>query len=179
MSVKKIIVFLLVFFIIVLFSILLVINNLTKANKKNENNIEDEIQNEQLNNNEVNVNENTVEDTNNIDYNNSDYVFYHEQENGKAQYNREHLNVFEFDIDNIPSEVLKYIDNIDEFKNKFKEFIYLNGLIDASIATYKELEVLEEDHCAWILYTLNNEKQTNIDVTINLENHNISFGARL
>ena len=177
MSGRKIIIFLIVLLVILMFIIILTSNKINKENKYiNTSSSNNSRENEQNVNNETNSIENTA--TEDIDYNNSDYIFDYEQENGEARYTKETIDSLEFKIEGMPDEVLNYINDINEFEYKVKEYIYLNGLIDASVASYKEYEIMEEENGICITFSLNNENQTIMDVTINLEDNSLTFGRR-
>ena len=50
-------------------------------------------------------------------------------------YDDSQLNNFDIEIKGLNDEIISNIQNIDNFNYEFKKFVYLNGLVDADIAT--------------------------------------------
>ena len=165
MKFKNKIILLISILIIAVIIILIIITNLINNNQpSNSSNI---IQNETENNiieNDIIDDENVV-DTNNID---DDYIFYHEDETGIAEYSKEELNRFEFNIIDIPNELQSYINNINDFNMNIKEYIYKNGLVQASVAK-------QETNVILITFSLNDENKTNLFVKINFNDNNMQI----
>ena len=125
---------------------------------------------------EENLSENNIQLDNNqeideyIDCDNTEYIFEHEEETGDEKYTKEQLNNFNFNIDNVPNDISQYIEDSEEFNIKIKEYVYLNGLVDASLAKYAEYEITDDK--ILIIYNLNNQEKTNLYVSINIANKN-------
>ena len=171
MKFKNKIILLISILIIALIVILIIIANLINNNESsNSSNI---TQNETENNLTENViiDDENVVDTNNID---DDYIFYHEDETGMAEYSREGLNTFEFNIIDIPNELQSYINNINDFNMNIKEYIYKNGLVQASVAKYENYQV-QETNVILITFSLNDENKTNLFVKINFNDNSMQI----
>ena len=145
----------LIFLTVMVFTII----KYVKLNKGNVNISNMNIVQENITSNDVQLDDNETGEEN-IDYDNTDYIFEHEEETGEENYTREHLKEFNFNIDNIPSDITQYINNMEEFNNRIKEYVYLNGLVDASYAKYDKYEI--NDGEILIIYNLNNQEKSNL-----------------
>ena len=159
MKKTKIIGFFIFLLIICLMIVLLFIANLTILKKDNSNtgnyengNIKNEIAN----------NEST---TNNNSYING--ILSVEEEVGGVEYSREQLNNFEFEIKGITNEISRYINDLDEFNIEIKEYIFKNGLVDATLAEVQRYEYQENTNRLGIVFKLNNPKEDKIRVIVN------------
>ena len=178
---KKIAIEILIFVLIIsLIAILFTLFYLIKLNEQKEvidhpldTNVTNQITNSSQNevNSETNTNSNITNNTsssNQIDYASSDYIFYHEDETGNVQYNREQLNNFEFEITNIPDVVKSYIDDMNEFTLVVKEYVYKNGLITATVADFERYQVQQENNRLGVILKLNNESENKLLVIVNI-----------
>lgn len=159
MKKTKIIGFFIFLLIICLVIILLFIANLTilKKNSSNVNNYENKnIENENVDNEST---------TNNNSYING--ILSVEEEVGGVEYSREHLNNFEFELKGITNEISKYIEDSDEFYIQVKEYIYKNGLVDATSAEVQKYEYQESTSRLGIVFKLDNPKEDKIRVIVN------------
>lgn len=159
MKKTKIIGFFIFLLIICLVIVLLFIANLTILKKDSSNT--DNYENVNIKN-EITNNEST---TNNNSYING--ILSVEEEVGGVEYSRDQLNNFEFEIKGITSEISKYIEDLDEFNIQMKEYIFKNGLVDATLAEVQKYEYQESTSRLGIVFKLNNPKEDKIRVIVN------------
>ena len=81
-----------------------------------------------------------------------------QREEGGEAYNDAQLNNFDITIEGMEKEIENEIKDMDDFELEFKKFIYLNGLVDANIATIESYEINESK--LTINFQLNNPSQT-------------------
>lgn len=93
------------------------------------------------------------------------------QEGGK-EYSTSELNNFDFDIVNLDNSIKEKI-NYNEFIINLKEYIYINGLVEADKAQY--VNSYEEGNEISILFELNDDKHTNLTAVINISNYTCKF----
>lgn len=93
------------------------------------------------------------------------------QEGGK-EYSISELNNFDFDIVNLDNSIKEKI-NYNEFIINLKEYIYINGLVEADKAQY--VNSYEEGNEISILFELNDDKHTNLTAVINISNYTCKF----
>lgn len=117
---------------------------------------------------------NTNIDNEIVDLDDSEYIFYFEDETGSAKYSEEQLDNFEVEL-NIPYNILKYILNKKEFYLKIKEYLFLNGLVDATKVEYQSIEENKNNNLVKMLFKLNNPNENNILVVINLNDNSIEI----
>lgn len=163
MNWKKLLIFLILFLVFFMIILIITIQNLLKPNEEDEQN----------NINKTNIISNISSDDT-IDYNESDYIFEHEEETGDVQYNKEQLNNFEFTI-SMPDEVWEHVPNTEDFNMSMKEYIYLNGLVDATEADFRGYNIQEDTNILTIMFELNNFDKVEFKVEINLNNNQIQF----
>lgn len=93
------------------------------------------------------------------------------QEGGK-EYSTDELNNFEFNIINLDNSIKEKI-NYNKFIISLKEYIYINGLVQADKAKY--INSYEEGNEISILFELNDDKNTNLIAIINISNYTYKF----
>ena len=81
-----------------------------------------------------------------------------QREEGGEAYNDAQLNNFDITIEGMEREIENEIKDMDEFELEFKKFIYLNGLVDANIATIDSYEINGNE--LKINFQLNNPSKT-------------------
>lgn len=175
MKKTKILGILIFLLIIILIIVLLYIASLTVLNtntlENSVNNIDNSINIEKkenvLNNNNVIQNENNST-------NNTNDVFYSQEEMGNAKYTKDQLNNFSIKINGINGEIKKYINDIDEFNFQIKEYVYKQGLVDATEMDVQKYEYQESTGRLGILFKLNNPNGNRLRVIIN-SNGNIDI----
>lgn len=91
---------------------------------------------------------------------------------GGAEYSRKELDNINFEISGI-NNTLKNKINYDEFVINMKEYIYLNGLIQATKAEY--LNSKEEDSKIAIQFRLNDNKGTIVTAVIDKDSNKYVF----
>lgn len=90
-----------------------------------------------------------------------------------VEYSTEHLKNFKFEVINVDSNVKSKIPYYDTFIFKIKEYLYLNGLVQASTAEFVNFE---SNSTSMILkFKLNNPKQTIVTAKINLQDNTYTF----
>lgn len=88
-------------------------------------------------------------------------------ETGNAEYSREQLKNVQTQIEGLSQEITSNIKDIDEFNTNLKEYIYLNGLVDATTAKVEEWNIT--DNKLEIKIHLNDINNTTIKAVVNLE----------
>lgn len=118
---------------------------------------------------EKNETSNWTNNTNqsNVNEDSDDYIFYNEKETGDVEYNSEQLKNIEFEFDGITDDISKYINDIDTLELKIKEFVYLEGLVDATVAKVQKYEYQESTGRLGIIFDLNNPSEDKIRVILN------------
>ena len=94
-------------------------------------------------------------------------------EEGGEEYNIEQLNNFDFKVTNLNSSVKSKIKDINQFLLDMKEYIYINGLVQANCAEC--INVKELSGKVVIEFQLNNPETTIITATINLTDNTYIF----
>jgi len=95
----------------------------------------------------------------------------HMQEGGIA-YNENQLNNFTINIQGLTAEIEKKITNKKTFNLKFKEYIYLNGLVDAKNATIDKWQY--KNNVLYMILKLDDINQTSLIVKIDSDNIEIA-----
>lgn len=90
-----------------------------------------------------------------------------------VEYSTDHLKNFEFKVINVDNKVKNLIPQYDMFTFKMKEYLYLNGLVQASTAEFVDFE--SNDNNIIIKFKLNNPKQTIVTAKINLQDNTYIF----
>ncbi len=65
----------------------------------------------------------------------------------------------------MPEEIRKYIQNYDDFVYKIKEFIYHNKIQNATVASYKDYNIINK-YRVYIFLELNNQEKDEIGIVI-------------
>jgi len=110
-----------------------------------------------------------------VENDNDDDIYYYEDETGSAEYNQEQLKNLDISISNIPENVSKYILNKEEFDLNIKEYVYLNGLVDATKVEYKKYEEDKEKKIVKIFFQLNNTDKNSFMVILKLNDNSIEI----
>ena len=112
-------------------------------------------------------NEIKTEDTaiNNTSYING--ILSVEEEVGGVEYSREYLNNFKFEIKGMTNDISKYINDVDEFFILIKEYVFKNGLVDATYAEVERYEYQESTSRLGIIFKLDNTDEDKIRVIVN------------
>lgn len=84
---------------------------------------------------------------------------------GGAEYEVSQLDNFEFEILGLNDEILSEI-NIDTLKLEMKEYVYLEGLVDANQALLQNWNT--DNNVLYLEFLLNNENNTIINIEVNL-----------
>ena len=96
-----------------------------------------------------------------------------QREEGGEAYNDAQLNNFNITIEGVKKEIEKQIKDMDEFELEFKKFIYLNGLVDANIATIESYNINGNE--LEINFQLNNPSQTKMTCIVNISEQTYEF----
>lgn len=153
---KALIILLVIIFVILIFIIL----NIKKENKTST---------EKEKNN---VNSATNNTKNNIEEFNEEFdIFNDTEQQAEVPYSDEQLDNFEFEIKNIPDEILEKIPNKDNFDKEIKKFIYLKGLVKATEANYYDSALAEdlESNKIAIRFSLNNVEKNLLLIVLNMK----------
>lgn len=89
---------------------------------------------------------------------------------GGAEYNEEQLSNFDFKIIALNEKVKSKIIDIEKLKIAIKEYIYKNGLVEASEAKY--ITYAENNKKMTLKFQLNNKENTKLVVTFDLNGDN-------
>ncbi len=92
---------------------------------------------------------------------------------GGEPYNDAQLDNFDIKIEGMKSEIKKEIKNMNTFELEFKKFIYLNGLVDADVATITSYDI--NDNELTIKFQLNNPNRTQITGIVDLSEQEYKF----
>ena len=92
---------------------------------------------------------------------------------GGEPYNDAQLDNFDIKIEGMKSEIKKEIKNMNTFELEFKKFIYLNGLVDADVATITSYDL--NDNELTIKFQLNNPNRTQITGIVDLSEQEYKF----
>lgn len=92
------------------------------------------------------------------------------EKNGGAPYTEENINNINLQIDGITDEMQEYLNDIDTFEYNIKEYVYLNGLVQADTATITNYNV-ENGTTMNMVIELNDDKNTILNVVINLSDN--------
>ena len=92
-------------------------------------------------------------------------------------YSDEQLNNFEFEINNIPDEVLEKINDKDNFYKEIKKFVYLNGLIEATEANFYDYLIGENmaDNQIAMRFLLDKVEKNMLLLVLNMETGEIEI----
>ena len=90
-----------------------------------------------------------------------------------GKYDKSNLQNVSINVKGLTNEIKEYISNFQEFELQFKEYIYLNGLVDAKTAVVKQWEVIENK--LEILFEFDDMNITRIKAIINLSNNEIKI----
>lgn len=96
-----------------------------------------------------------------------------QREEGGEAYNDAQLNNFDITIERMEKEIEKEIKDMDDFELEFKKYIYLNGLVDANIATIESYNINGNE--LKINFQLNNPSATKMTCTVNISEQTYEF----
>ena len=88
--------------------------------------------------------------------------------NGGSAYTKEELNNIDLQINGLTDEIKAYLTDSDKLETEIKEYIYLNGLIDTTVANITNWN-MENSDTMKMQITLNDGKTTVLNVSINLK----------
>lgn len=94
-------------------------------------------------------------------------------EEGGEEYHKEHLKNMNFEVTNLSSDIKSRIKDVNQFLIDMKEYIYLNGLVQANLAEC--INIGEEENKIILQFRLNNPEKTIISVNINLKDNTYEF----
>lgn len=94
-------------------------------------------------------------------------------EEGGEEYSKEHLKDLDFEVTNLNSNIKSKIKDINKFLLDMKEYIYLNGFVQANIAEC--ININEEENKMILQFRLNNPEKTIVLVNINLKDNTYEF----
>lgn len=94
-------------------------------------------------------------------------------EEGGEEYTKEHLKDVDFEITNLSNSVTSRIKDVNQFLLDMKEYIYLNGLVQANIAEC--ININESEGKIIAEFRLNDPEKTIITATINVEDNTYTF----
>ena len=141
-------------------------NNIEKNNVQNEA-TSNTVSNENSTSNSVNSSRNTINSTNSVNESTTNDVFYNNEETGNAQYNANQLDNVSIEINGITEDISKHIKIQSEFIKAIKEYIYKNGLVDATAMEVEKYEYQESTGRLGIIFKLNNPDENKLRVIIN------------
>lgn len=96
-----------------------------------------------------------------------------QREEGGEAYNDTQLNNFDITIEGMEKEIEKEIKDMDDFELEFKKYIYLNGLVDANIATIESYNINGNE--LKINFQLNNPSATKMTCIVNISEQTYEF----
>ncbi len=142
------------------------------TNNIEKNNVQDEVtsntvSNENSTNNTVNSNLNTTNSTNSSNDSTTNDVFYNKEETGNTKYSENQLDNVSIEINGITEDISKHIKNQSEFIKAIKEYIYKNGLVDATAMEVQKYEYQENTDRLGIIFVLNNTNENKLRVIVN------------
>ena len=138
-------------------------NNIEKNNVQNEV-TSNTVSNENSTNNTVNSNTNSTDSSNDSTTND---VFYNKEETGNTKYSENQLDNVSIEINGITEDISKHIKNQSEFIKAIKEYIYKNGLVDATAMEVQKYEYQENTDRLGIIFVLNNTNENKLRVIVN------------
>ena len=138
-------------------------NNIEKNNVQNEV-TSNTVSNENSTNNTVNSNTNSTNSSNDSTTND---VFYNKEETGNTKYSENQLDNVSIEINGITEDISKHIKNQSEFIKAIKEYIYKNGLVDATAMEVQKYEYQENTDRLGIIFVLNNTNEIKLRVIVN------------
>ena len=138
-------------------------NNIEKNNVQNEV-TSNTVSNENSTNNTVNSNTNSTNSSNDSTTND---VFYNKEETGNTKYSENQLDNVSIEINGITEDISKDIKNQSEFIKAIKEYIYKNGLVDATAMEVQKYEYQENTDRLGIIFVLNNTNENKLRVIVN------------
>ena len=123
------------------------------------------------------INKNTINNTDdnrvalNEQFNQEFDIFNDAEQQAEIPYRDEYLNNFEFEIKNIPDEILEKIPDKDKFDKEIKKFVYLEGLVRATEANYYDYALAEDiqSNKIAIRFSLNNVEKNLLLVVMNMK----------
>lgn len=96
-----------------------------------------------------------------------------QREEGGEAYNDTQLNNFDITIQGMKKEIEDEIKDMEDFELEFKKFIYLNGLVDANVATIEIYEINGNE--LKINFQLNNPARTQMTCIVNISEQKYEF----
>ncbi len=132
-------------------------------NEVTSNNVSNEIST----NNVVNSNGNATNLANSTNESAFNDVFYNDEEKGNTKYNENQLDNVSIEINGITEDISKHIKNQSEFIKAIKEYIYKNGLVDATAMEVQKYEYQENTDRLGIIFVLNNTNENKLRVIVN------------
>lgn len=82
----------------------------------------------------------------------------------------------DFEIRGVPEDVTNYISDVKAFYNTIKEYIFSYGLSEkAKVATYKRYEYQQESQRLGILFTLDDNKNSEVIFILNLNTNTVDI----
>lgn len=147
-------------------------NYVNTTNDKGNNIVQNEVtsnnvSNEISTNNVVNSNGNATNLANSTNESAFNDVFYNDEEKGNTKYNENQLDNFSIEINGITEDISRHIKNQSEFIKAIKEYIYKNGLVDATSIEVQKYEYQENTDRLGIIFVLNNTNKNKLRVIVN------------
>ena len=94
---------------------------------------------------------------------------------GGEEYSSTHLNNFSFQIVNLDQEAQNNIRDIQSFIYKMKEYLYKNGIVEASKGKFISCNIKE--NVMILKFKLNDKNETRLMAKINIDNQTYEFVA--
>ena len=132
------------------------------SNEKEENIIENEVKNELSQNNISINNQNGTENLEGMDFDpelgmdifseeemdetRPNDIYSVENENGQENYTEEDINNFDFEVKEIPEDIISGVVDKDKIIFEIKKYIYENPQITATEAVYKESRYINQEN---------------------------------
>ena len=101
-------------------------------------------------------------------------VIENEYPSGGAEYNPEQLNNLDINVTDIPQEIKEKV-NEKDLITSIKEYMFKNGLVDATIAKYDNHRIDETQKQIKVRFILNNDDNNVLYVIINLNTNEIKI----
>ena len=99
-----------------------------------------------------------------------------ERNEGGVAYDISQLKNVDISIEGLTKEITKYINNTKEFNTKIKEYIYINGLVDASVAKVIRHDIIAENNVK-IYMQLNDINKTVLSIDVNAQTSEVQISA--
>ena len=109
----------------------------------------------------------TTNSTNSSNDSTTNDVFYNKEETGNTKYSENQLDNVSIEINGITEDISKHIKNQSEFIKAIKEYIYKNGLVDATAMEVQKYEYQENTDRLGIIFVLNNTNENKLRVIVN------------